>query len=276
MALSRSNTQIPVLSVSEQQQEQKDAEDVLSKSTRTDAVGHSRSQSTPDSANLDENGKKKKPWQHSKTFADIRKWVRKNSAITTPLGEELDKTLPLGQAASARGQSDVFSIPVTNTNTDTLIPLPKRRAASKRRHRRMETSDMETSDMSHTAPAQTSNADHPSDVGQECPTPLRERPMTAPSAKEQPVSSCLSPLRTAGATAQIAHGSTVTAETQQGTPRQDAAVGEAAVGGKAKDVVTPIAVDPSATDADRAYDIDHMKEDFRGQLERLMNKIDSN
>jgi len=59
MALSRSNTQIPVLSVSEQQQEQKDAEDVLSKSTRTDAVGHSRSQSTPDSANLDENGKKK-------------------------------------------------------------------------------------------------------------------------------------------------------------------------------------------------------------------------
>merc|ERR1740123_1862859 len=124
MALSRSNTQIPVLSAPEQQNEHKFAEDVLSKTTYTNAVGHSRFQSTPDSANLDENGKKKEPWQHSKTFADICKWVRKNSAITTPLGEELDKTLPLGQTASARGQSDVFSIPVTNTNTDTLIPLP--------------------------------------------------------------------------------------------------------------------------------------------------------
>jgi len=135
---------------------------------------------------------------------------------------------------------------------------------------------MNATDMSPSAHAQTSNANHPSDVGQGCPTPLRERPMAASSAKGQPVSSSLSPLRTAGATAQTAHGSTVTADTQQGTPRQDAAVGEAVVGDRVNGAVAPMAVDPSSTDADRAYDIDHMKEDFRGQLERLMSKIDSN
>lgn len=265
--LSRSNTQTSV-GAHEQQKKHEDAEDVLSKTTSgAHAVGHLRFQTTQD---FDENETKKEPWQNSKTFADIRKWVRKNSAITTPLGEELDKTLPLGQAASTRGQSDVFSIPVTNT--DTLVPLPKRRAASKRRQR-----TMDTSDMSYTAPAQTSNANHPSGVGEGCPTPLRERPiMTAPSVKEQPASSSLSPLRTAGGTAQTAHGYTLASETQQGAPRQGAVVGEAAVGDRVNNVVTPIAADPAVTDADRAYDINHMKEDFRGQLERLMNKIDGN
>lgn len=250
-------------------------EDVLSKTAcMQHAVGRSISQQVSDS--FDENGKKKEPWQHSKEFAAIRKWVRKNSALTTPMGEELDKTLPLGHGTSAGGQSDVFSIPVTNT--DTLIPLPKRRAASKRRQRMMETTDM-----SHSAPAQTGTANHTSSVDQGCPTPLRERPRTPSRAQEHPASTSLSPLRTAGVTAQNSHGSNVTAETQQGTSGQDAAVaesvGEAAAGNRANGVVAPTAVDPAATDADRAYhqsDIDHMKEDFRGQLERLMGKLDGN
>jgi len=299
-APSRTDTQIPGVGTTEHQAEKTNVEDVLSKTAFT-RPGLYRSQTTPDSAILDENEKKKEPWQNSKTFADIRKWVRKNSDLTTPLGEELDKTLPLGQAASARCQSDVFSIPVTNT--DTLIPLPKRRAASKRRQRMLETADM-----SQTAPADTSKAKHPSGIGQGCPTPLRERPITPTRAhelrerpvtptraqevrerpitptraQEQPASSSLSPLRTAVVTTQAAHGSAVTADMQRGIPQQDAVLAKssstAAVGVRADGVVAPFAVDPAATDADKAYqcDIDHMKEDFRGQLERLMTQIDGN
>uniref|UniRef100_A0A7S4QTY4 Aurora kinase n=1 Tax=Alexandrium monilatum TaxID=311494 RepID=A0A7S4QTY4_9DINO len=75
------------------------------------------------------------PWQQTNTFAAIRKWVRQNSVAVTPLGEELDRTLP-GSALPAAGREEVraadpFSLPVTSG--DQLAPLPKRRATTSRR-----------------------------------------------------------------------------------------------------------------------------------------------
>jgi len=90
---------------------------------------------------LDQTRTRKELWQDTNTFAAIRSWVRKNSSMTTSLGEELDKTLPggalqaqdTGLLGTRRASDDVFSLPVTSG--DQTAPLPKRRAAASKKRR---------------------------------------------------------------------------------------------------------------------------------------------